>query len=105
MRRRPSAAAFRPWQGSAGKARLRQRIQGGGARNSLPAIIRLGTAVSAVWLLGAAPAHSQSYPSRPVTFIVTAAAGGVTDIVARAVGQRLAEKWGQQVVIENKGGG
>ena len=37
--------------------------------------------------------------------MVTAAAGGVTDVVARAIGQRLSEKWGQQVVIENKGGG
>ena len=55
--------------------------------------------------MAAAPAQAQSYPSRAVTFVVTAAAGGVTDIVARAVGQRLSEKWGQQVVIENKGGG
>ena len=37
--------------------------------------------------------------------MVTAAAGGVSDVVARAVGQRLSEAWGQQVVIENKGGG
>ena len=36
--------------------------------------------------------------------MVTAAAGGVTDVVARALGQRLSEAWGQQVVIENKGG-
>ncbi len=58
------------------------------------------------WLSMAANlAQAQSYPSRPVTFVVTAAAGGVTDIIARAVGQRLSEKWGQQVVIENKGGG
>ena len=35
---------------------------------------------------------------------MTAAAGGVTDVVARALGQRLSESWGQQVVIENKGG-
>jgi len=55
--------------------------------------------------MAAVPAHAQSYPARPVTFVVTAAAGGVTDIIARAVGQRLSEKWGQQVVIENKGGG
>jgi len=58
------------------------------------------------WLSMAANlAQAQSYPSRPVTFVVTAAAGGVTDIIARAVGQRLSEKWSQQVVIENKGGG
>ena len=53
----------------------------------------------------ATAAQSQSYPSRAVTIIVTAAAGGVTDVVARAIGQRLSEKWGQQIVVENKGGG
>src|SRR3984893_16365184 len=49
-------------------------------------------------------AHAQSYPTRAITLTVTAAAGGVTDVVARALGQRLSETWGQQVVIENKGG-
>jgi tripartite-type tricarboxylate transporter receptor subunit TctC len=53
----------------------------------------------------ASAAQAQTYPSRTVTFVVTAAAGGVTDVLARAVGARLSEKWGQQVVIENKGGG
>jgi tripartite-type tricarboxylate transporter receptor subunit TctC len=50
-------------------------------------------------------AEAQSYPSKTVTIVVTAAAGGVTDTVARAIAQRLTEKWGQQIVIENKGGG
>src|SRR5437870_6195192 len=50
-------------------------------------------------------AAAQSYPTRAITITVTAAAGGVTDVVARAIGQRLSESWGQQVVIENKGGG
>ena len=50
-------------------------------------------------------AHAQSFPSKSVTIYVTAAAGGVTDVVARAVGQRLAELWNQPVVIENRGGG
>jgi tripartite-type tricarboxylate transporter receptor subunit TctC len=53
---------------------------------------------------GATTAQAQSYPTRPITLTVTAAAGGVTDVVARAIGQRLSESWGQQVVIENKGG-
>jgi tripartite-type tricarboxylate transporter receptor subunit TctC len=52
----------------------------------------------------ATAAQAQSYPTRPITITVTAAAGGVTDVVARAIGQRLSETWGQQVVIENKGG-
>src|SRR5262249_14286847 len=55
-------------------------------------------------LLGATPLSAQSFPSRPVTVLVSAAAGGVTDVVARAIGQKLSEMWGQPVIIENKGG-
>jgi tripartite-type tricarboxylate transporter receptor subunit TctC len=66
---------------------------------------RLGILALMASLPLATAAQAQTYPSRTVTFVVTAAAGGVTDILARAVGARLAEKWGQQVVIENKGGG
>jgi tripartite-type tricarboxylate transporter receptor subunit TctC len=53
----------------------------------------------------AAPAQAQNYPTKTITIVVTAAAGGVTDVVARALGQKLTEAWGQQVVIENRGGG
>ena len=62
------------------------------------------TLVSLGCLLAVTSAQAQSYPSKQVTLVVTAAAGGVTDVVARAIGQRLAEAWGQQVVIENRGG-
>ena len=55
-------------------------------------------------LVAAGTARAQSYPARTITLTVTAAAGGVTDVVARALGQRLAQAWGQQGVIENKGG-
>jgi tripartite-type tricarboxylate transporter receptor subunit TctC len=55
-------------------------------------------------LAGAATAQAQSYPARTITLTVTAAAGGVTDVVARALGERLSQAWGQQVVVENKGG-
>ena len=56
------------------------------------------------WLFAATAVEAQTFPTRPVTMYVTAAAGGVTDVVARAVGQKLSELWGQPVVIENKGG-
>jgi tripartite-type tricarboxylate transporter receptor subunit TctC len=55
-------------------------------------------------LLGATGGRAENFPSRPVTMYVTSAAGGVTDVVARAVGAKLSEMWGQPVVIENKGG-
>jgi tripartite-type tricarboxylate transporter receptor subunit TctC len=55
-------------------------------------------------LCGGSDAQTASYPDRPITIIVTAAAGGVTDVVARAFGQELSKAWGQPVVIENRGG-
>jgi len=63
----------------------------------------LGALVLLPWLCGAAAAQAP-YPQRPITIIVTAAAGGVTDVVARALGQGMTKDWGQPVVIENRGG-
>src|SRR3970040_1915889 len=49
-------------------------------------------------------AAAQSWPQRPVKFIVPSPPGGATDISARLLGERLSQIWGQQVVIENRGG-
>ena len=61
------------------------------------------TALAAIALTGRA-AHAQAWPSRPVRLIVPYPAGGGADTIARIVGGRLSEMWGQQVVIENRGG-
>lgn len=53
---------------------------------------------------GAGPGSAQPYPSRPVKLIVPYPAGGNTDIVARLYAQKLAERLGQPVVIDNRGG-
>ena len=50
------------------------------------------------------PAYSQTYPSKPITIIVSFAAGGFVDTVSRIVGQRLSQQLGQAVVIENRPG-
>src|SRR5258706_4508751 len=48
---------------------------------------------------------AQGYPNKTIRMIVPFAAGGPTDIIARTVGQKLTESWGQPVVIDNRGGG
>jgi len=68
------------------------------------------TTMAATSIIGAAfawcpAASAQPYPSRPIHIIVPFAAGGITDVIGRALGQRLAEAFGQQVVVENKPGG
>ena len=50
------------------------------------------------------PAGAETYPSRPVRWVVGYPAGGSTDIMARLIGARLSERLGQQFVIENKPG-
>jgi tripartite-type tricarboxylate transporter receptor subunit TctC len=49
-------------------------------------------------------ASAQAYPSKPIHIVVPFAPGGITDILARSLGQKLTDAWGQQVVIENKPG-
>src|SRR5688572_2227574 len=65
-------------------------------------------ALGALTLMAAAGAHAQStaqsYPNRPIRLIVTFTPGGPTDIVARAVGQKIGEAWGQPVVVDNRPG-
>jgi len=55
-------------------------------------------------MVPAAHAQSPAYPVKPVRLIVAQTAGGNSDMVARAYGQRLSERFGQQVVVDNRGG-
>src|SRR5262245_55362739 len=64
----------------------------------------LGTSAASAVAFGLRPARAQAWPTRYVRLIVPFVPGGATDIIARTIGARLSEVWGQQVVIENKPG-
>jgi len=70
----------------------------------LPRRAFLHLAAAAALPLSARKALAQAYPTRPVRLIVGYAAGGTADIVARIIAQRLTERLGQPVVVENKPG-
>jgi tripartite-type tricarboxylate transporter receptor subunit TctC len=64
-------------------------------------------AVLATLVLSCAPVHAQTaagYPVRPVRFLIPFAVGGTNDIVGRILAQKLTERFGQQFVVDNRGG-
>src|SRR6266850_4225588 len=61
-------------------------------------------AAGAALLAMTASSSAQGWPTRPVTMVVTFAAGSGDDLLARIIGPRLSELLGQQVIIENVGG-
>ena len=67
-------------------------------------IIVLVTTLPLLITLNAVAQDYPAYPARPVRFIVPQVPGGATDVFARAMGQRLSDKWGRNVLIENRGG-
>ena len=60
--------------------------------------------IVAALLLVSSLAHAQPYPSKPIRMVVPYTAGGPADLLVRALGQKLADAWGQQVIVENKPG-
>ena len=61
--------------------------------------------VAASGTYAASQDKQEKYPSRPIRLLATFSIGSLTDILARIVGQKMSENWGQQVVVDNRPGG
>ena len=69
------------------------------------ALDAMRAATIAMGCLVAGAVAAQSYPARPLRIVVPFAPGGPNDILARVIGQKLTEAWGQQTIVENRAGG
>ena len=68
------------------------------------AVVVVATLTLPVAARGAPGASGSAYPSRPIRIIIPFTAGSATDILARAIGPKLLETWGQQIVVDNRPG-
>jgi len=72
--------------------------------NAFNAMVRMVATGVLMGLIGSAAAQ-QNYPNKPIRFITPYPPGGATTIVARLIGQKLTDSWGQQVLVDNRPGG
>jgi tripartite-type tricarboxylate transporter receptor subunit TctC len=84
---------------------MRAPRRDGAGRRGIAALLGAALATLAVAPLMAQVAAAGAYPERPIRIVATAAPGGITDLVARIVGDYIAKRSGQPVVIENRSGG
>jgi len=67
-------------------------------------VLRVLSWAAAAWVLTATPVRAQTYPTRPITWVVPFTPGGVTDTTSRAVSRKMGELLGQAFVVENRPG-
>lgn len=80
---------------------MKQKPEGAPAHISFPCGLFIASCLAAA---AAGPVAAQSYPAKPVRFVVTFLAGGPADIVSRLVAAKFTDQWKQQVVVENRAG-
>lgn len=80
--------------------RLLDRVNRG---NSFSAVLAVASAIGTCMIAGGAYGQAD-FPTRPIRYIVAVAPGGINDFLARVVGAKLAEAWGQPVIVDNRPG-
>src|SRR4051812_9192278 len=71
---------------------------------SRPEVRRFIAAIACALIACGGTASAQTFPTKPIRFVVPFAPGGSTDTLGRTLGQKIAESIGQQVVIDNRTG-
>jgi len=64
-----------------------------------------GAAAVFAVVLSQGAAHAQAYPAKTIRYVVPFPPGGITDMMARTIGQKISESWKQSVVVDNRAGG
>src|SRR6476646_1776676 len=104
MRTSPPPPSTRTSRASGSSRCMRSTIRAADTIARMPSTVTRRAALAALSAT-VLPLHAQgTWPSRPVHLVVAYPPGGVSDAVARALGDRLATALGQPVVVENKGG-
>ena len=67
-------------------------------------MIKAGALLAVALVLAGPAARAQTYPFRPITMVVSVAAGGSFDVIGRILAARMSEILGQQVIVENTSG-
>jgi len=68
-------------------------------------VVNISRVVATVLFVAAGCAHAQSYPTKPIRLVIPYTSSGSGDVVARTIGAKLTEAWGQQILIDNRPGG
>jgi len=67
-------------------------------------LLRMLPVAMAALALVSSPAFGQAYPTKPIRLVVPFPPGGSLDVIARAIGQKLSEAWGQPIIVDNRPG-
>jgi tripartite-type tricarboxylate transporter receptor subunit TctC len=67
-------------------------------------LTHIATLIASAFVLSAAPAYAQTYPAKPVRIVVPFPAGGIVDILTRAVVEKMATNWGNPIIVDPKPG-
>jgi tripartite-type tricarboxylate transporter receptor subunit TctC len=87
-----------------GSSRAREQIKHNGGEPKMKDVRKVCVAAAAICAALSGAAQAQTYPGKPIRWIIPFPPGGGTDVISRTLSQKLTEAWGQQVIADNRPG-